>query len=72
MPRDGGCLMAVELLPEGLSEVFEPFIPVVEAKPRRGGRPGLADRAWLTALYSSCAVGFLGRCYRKKWAVAPE
>jgi hypothetical protein len=63
--------MAIELLPEGLSEVVEPFIPVVEAKPR-GERPGLADRAWLTELYLSRAVGFLGRCYRKKWAVAPE
>jgi hypothetical protein len=30
--------MAIELLPEGLWELVEPFIPVAKASPRAGGR----------------------------------
>jgi transposase len=63
--------LTIELLPEGLWEVVEPFISVVKAKPK-GGRPRLEERHVSRALYSSCAVGFLGRCYRKSWAVALE
>lgn len=35
--------MAVELLPEGLWELVQPFIPIAKAKPK-GRRPRLASR----------------------------
>jgi transposase len=64
--------MAVELLPDGLWKLVEPFIPVAKAKPQ-DGRPRLADTGHVSpASCSSCVVGFLGRCCRKRWAVALE
>jgi transposase len=41
--------MTVEFLPDALSKLVEPFIPVAKAKPN-GGRPRLADRACLTGI----------------------
>lgn len=44
--------MAIELLPDGLWELAEPSIPAAKAKPK-GGRPRLADRAWLVFVLRS-------------------
>jgi transposase len=41
--------MAVELLPDRLWKLVEPFVPIAKAKPK-GGRPHLADRACLTGI----------------------
>jgi hypothetical protein len=59
--------MAIELLPDQLWELVEPFIPVAKAKPKAEGRVWLTGRV-SRALCSSCAVGFLGRCCRRNWA----
>lgn len=55
--------MAIEPLPEGLWEVVEPFIQVVEAKPK-GGRPRLAE--------SGMSHGHFVLCSGIPWRMLPQ
>ena len=51
--------MAVELLPDQLWELIEPFIP--GARPNsKGGRPRLAEKDVCGGMYSFCVVDTVG------------
>jgi hypothetical protein len=64
--------MAIKLLPEGLWEVVEPFIPVVKAKSK--GRKAALSRQGMSHGHCIRPVQWdsLGEATDKKWAVTLE